>query len=87
MRRLISFAGATAILSLLLLIPFQMSQIDQLISQHLAQLPPPRRPGNNVYFIHPLGGFYVADMIQIDPLLRNQDLIVGEPRRRTWMRN
>jgi hypothetical protein len=74
--RLISFAGASAILSLLLLIPFQMRQIDQFIDQHLAQLPPSRRPGNNIYFIHPLGGFYVADMIQVDPLLRNTDLLL-----------
>jgi hypothetical protein len=74
--RLISFAGASAILSLLFLIPFQMSQIDQVITQHLAQLAPPRRPGNNIYFIRPLGGFYVADMIQFDPLLRNQDLLL-----------
>jgi len=74
--RLISFAGASAILSLLFLIPFQMRQIDQFITHHLAQLAPPRRPGNNLYFIHPLGGFYVADMIQFDPLLQNQDLLL-----------
>jgi hypothetical protein len=74
--RLISFAGASAILSLLLLVPFQMNQIAQFISEHMAQLAPPRRPGNNVYFIHPLGGFYVADMIQFDPRLRNQDLLL-----------
>ena len=74
--RLISFAGATAILSLLLLSPFQMSQIEQFVSQHLAQLAQPRRPGNNIYFIHPLGGYYLADMIQIDPLLRNTDLLL-----------
>jgi hypothetical protein len=74
--RLISFAGATAILSLLLLNPFQLSQIDQFISRHLAQRAQPRRPGNNVYFIHPLGGFYLADLIQFDPLLRNKDLLL-----------
>ncbi|MEO7206686.1 MAG: hypothetical protein ABI356_03235 [Steroidobacteraceae bacterium] len=74
--RLVSFAGAAAVLSLLFLIPLQMSQIDQFIAQHLAQLAPPKRPGNNVYFIHPLGGFYVADMIQVDPLLRSQDLLL-----------
>jgi hypothetical protein len=73
--RLISIAGASAILSLLLLIPFQMRQIDQFISRHLAQLAPPRRPGNNVYFIHPLASSYLADMIQVDPLLRNRDLL------------
>jgi hypothetical protein len=75
-RRLISFAGATAMLSLLFLIPFQMTQIDQFITQHLAQLAPPRRPGNNIYFIHPLGGYYLADLIQVDPLLRNTDLLL-----------
>ena len=41
-----------------------------------AQLPPPQRPGNNVYFIHPRGAFYVADMVQIDPLLRQRDLFL-----------
>jgi hypothetical protein len=72
--RLVSFAGATAILSLLLIVPFQLSQINRFISEHLAQIGPPQRPGNNVYFIHPQGGFYVADMIQFDPWLRTQDL-------------
>jgi hypothetical protein len=74
--RFISFAGASAILSLLLLIPFQLRQIDQFVTRHLAQLAPPRRPGNNIYFIHPLGGFYLADMIQFDPVLRSQDLLL-----------
>ncbi|HEX3914563.1 MAG TPA: hypothetical protein VHW71_13730 [Steroidobacteraceae bacterium] len=75
-RRLISFAGAAAILNLLIVIPFQMHEISNFISQHLAQLPSPKRPGSNVYFIHPRGGFYVADMVQIDPLLRNRDLFL-----------
>jgi hypothetical protein len=75
-RRLVSFAGAAAILNLVVVMPFQMHQISEVISQHLAQLPPPKRPGNNVYFIHPRGGFYVADMVQIDPLLRDRDLLL-----------
>ncbi|MEP6547857.1 MAG: hypothetical protein ABJD53_10365 [Gammaproteobacteria bacterium] len=73
---LISFAGASALLSLAVVMPFQMYHIDKFISQHLAQIPPPRRPGNNVYFIHPRGGFYVADMVQMDPLLRDRDLVL-----------
>jgi hypothetical protein len=75
-RRLVSFAGAAAILNLVVVVPFQLHEIDDVISQHLAQLLPPKRPGNNVYFIHPRGGFYVADMIQFDPLLRNRDLLL-----------
>ena len=74
--RLVAFAGAAAILSLLLIVPLQLSQIDGFIAQHLAQLPPARRPGNNVYFIRPRGGFYLADMIQCDPGLRSQDLLL-----------
>jgi hypothetical protein len=74
--KLVSFAGATAILSLLIIVPVQLSQIEGFVSQHLAQLASPRRPGNNIYFIHPLGGFYVADMVQFDPLLRDRDLLL-----------
>jgi hypothetical protein len=75
--KLVSFAGACAILTLVIIVPLQLSEIQQFISQHLAQLQPPRRPGNNVYFIHPRGGFYVADMVQIDPLLRDPDLLLA----------
>lgn len=74
--RLISFAGAAAILSILILVPLQMTQINQIVTRHLAQLAPPKRPGNNVYFIHPLAGTYLADMVQFDPLLRNKDLLL-----------
>jgi hypothetical protein len=74
--KLVAFAGATAILSLLIIVPFQLSQIERVISAHLAQLSPPLRPGNNIYFVHPLSGFYVADMVQFDPFLRNRDLLL-----------
>ena len=74
--KLVPFAGAAAILSLLIIVPFQLNQIERFITAHLAQLGPPRRPGNNVYFVHPLGGFYVADMVQFDPFLRDQDLLL-----------
>jgi hypothetical protein len=74
--KLISFAGATAILSLVIIVPVQLIQIEGFVSQHLAQLALPKRPGNNIYFIHPLAGFYIADMIQFDPMLRNPDLLL-----------
>ncbi len=75
--RLVSFAGASAILSLVFIVPFQMHQIGGIISRHLAQIPPPSRPGNNVYFIPPGGGSYMADMIQIDPMLQDADLLLA----------
>ena len=74
--RLASFAGAACLLSIFLILPLQMHQIEHFVSRHLAQLPRPRRPGNNIYFISPGGGFYMADMIQIDPLLRTPDLML-----------
>ncbi|MGP0087966.1 MAG: hypothetical protein ACLP0B_30760, partial [Steroidobacteraceae bacterium] len=43
--RVTAYAGAAAILSLLILVPFQMRQIDQVVSEHLAQIPTPQRPG------------------------------------------
>jgi hypothetical protein len=73
--RLAAFAGAAAILNLLLVVPVQMSQISGIIARHSAQLPPPQRPGNNVFFVRD-GGFYRADLIQSDPLLRSDDLIL-----------
>jgi hypothetical protein len=74
--RLASFAGAACILSFLLIVPFQMYQIEHFVSRHLAQLPRPKRPGSDIYFISPGGGFYMADMIQIDPMLRTPDLLL-----------
>jgi hypothetical protein len=89
--RLAAFAGAAAILNLVLVVPLQMIQMDGIITRHSAQLPPPRRPGNNVYFIRD-GGFYLADLVQMDPLLRADDLFFfsrgpvldAELRRQNW---
>ena len=72
--RLAAFAGAAAILNLVLVVPVQMMQINSIITRHSAQLPPPRS-GNNVYFVRD-GGFYRADLVQSDPLLRDSDLIL-----------
>jgi hypothetical protein len=89
--RLAAFAGAAAILNLALVVPVQMMQMDGIIARHSAQLPPPRRPGNNIYFVRD-GGFYLADLVQSDPLLRANDLILfsagpaldAELRRQNW---
>jgi hypothetical protein len=90
--RLAAFAGAAAILNLVLVVPVQMMQIHDIIARHSAQLPNPRRPGNNAYFVHASGGFYLGDLVQSDPLLRDDDLILfsrgpeldAELRRQNW---
>jgi hypothetical protein len=63
-------------MSFFLILPLQMHQIEHFVSRHPAQVPPPHRPGSNIYFINPGGGFYMADMIQADPLLRTVDLLL-----------
>jgi hypothetical protein len=90
--RLAAFAGAAALLNLFLVVPYQMMQIESTITRHSAQLPKPRRPGNNVYFINASGGFYIADLVQMDPMLRQPDLLLfsrgpaldAELRRQNW---
>ena len=72
--RLTAFAGAAAVLSLALLVPYQLIEMDRFIGRHIAQIPAPRRPGNDVFFVNPVGGFYIGDMIQNDPELRSADL-------------
>jgi len=52
------------------------AKIDALCDLYLARVNiiwPFADTGN---FIHPRGGFYVADMVQIDPLLRDHDLLL-----------
>jgi hypothetical protein len=75
--RLESFAGAACVLSILFLIPFQTLQIDHFITGHLNQLPSPKRPGKNIFLVNAGGSFYLADMIQNDPLLRGPDLFLA----------
>jgi hypothetical protein len=75
--RLVAFAGAAAVLNLAIVVPVQLEHIHQVIGRHMAQLPRPRRPGNNVYFVRAtMPGFYLADLVQMDPLLRDQDVIL-----------
>jgi hypothetical protein len=76
-RGLVTFAGVAAVLSLLMLVPLQLMQIDGFINGHLAMVPAAKRPGGNVYFIDFRGGYYIADMIQMDPTLRSEDLYLA----------
>jgi len=76
-RKLTAFFGATTLLGIFLLVPFQMNQISSFIATHINQLQPAKRPGNNVYFIKPGYGSYLADMVQADPFLRSPDLLLA----------
>ncbi len=75
-RRMASFAATSSVLSLLVLVPYQAHQMEDFIGWHLSQLPAMKRPGNNVLFLRIDRGYYLADMVQIDPLLRDPDLLL-----------
>lgn len=72
-----AFAGATALLGLVLVLPLQLHQTEWLISHKLEERPAPRRPGNNVYFIDWRDGWYTSDRVQFDPFLRDPDLVLA----------
>lgn len=74
--KLVSFAGACAVLGALLLVPLQLHQIETLISRQLERFPARQGPGNNVVFVKTEGASYVADLVQIDPFLRDRDLLL-----------
>ncbi len=73
---LVPFAGAATFLGLVVLLPFQMAQIESVVRRHAAQIPALKRPGANIVFIKPTGGFYMGDLIQFDPFLRGGDLLL-----------
>ncbi len=75
-RRLVSFAASVSLLSVIVLVPYQAHQMQEFIAAHLRQLPPMKRPGNDVVFVRLDRGFYQADLIQIDPFLRDPDLLL-----------
>ena len=54
-RGLVTFAGASAVLSLMILVPFQLMQIDD-SSETFIDGACAKRPGGNVYFIDSRGG-------------------------------
>jgi len=74
--RVVCFAGTAAVLSLLLIVPVQLFQINEVITGQQSQLGGQVRPGNNVYFLDRFTGFYLSDMIQTDPQLRERDLLL-----------
>lgn len=90
--RTTAFIGAVTLLSLLVVVPYQLIRIENIISSHNAELPPSTSGGLNVYFVHWPGAFYVADLVQIDPLLRGNNLVLfsrgddldAELRRQNW---
>ncbi len=73
-QRIVSFAGCSAILSLLLLTPTYLMQMERFVSGHLAQIPEPVKTDGNFFFINTREGFYTLDMIQNHPTLKGPEI-------------
>jgi len=72
-RRLVEvkkYVSACAMLSGLILIPFNSFQVHRFISRHLEQEPQAMVGGPHVTFISASGGYYSIDLVQNDPFLR-----------------
>ncbi len=79
--------GLCAAASLLILTPLRVAQVDSFVGRHLAQLPPLAAEGHQICFLATYRGFYVEDLIQNDPFLRNRVLFMESrgPRKDEWL--
>jgi hypothetical protein len=75
-------AGALTLGSLLILVPWQLRNIEGFISAQLAQEPAAPTDKRSVVFLYPEQGFYLMDLVQNDPFLRSNSLrMVGKGER------
>ena len=68
--------GMLALASLLLLTPLRAAQVNGFIDRHLAQLPPLAEDEHQICFLASYRGFYVEDLVQNDPFLRDPVLFL-----------
>jgi hypothetical protein len=73
---LLGFAVSTALLTLLIAVPFRAVQIHELISDQLQQMPTCAVPSRCVVILNPNRLFYGADLVQNDPFLRSNTVLL-----------
>lgn len=76
---LAALAATLAVLSLVLLNPLRLYQVDAWMKGHLAQRPRLEPGQTQVCFIRVHEGYYMVDLVQNDPFLRQQTLFVKSP--------
>jgi hypothetical protein len=74
--RLHGYLAACAMLSLVLMTSLRAIQVEGFISRHLAQVPVAPDGETRVTIVEPLGGYYLADLAQNDPFLRQRSLVL-----------
>jgi hypothetical protein len=55
-------------------VPLQLRNIDEFIGSFLAQVPQAPAGQASVVFLYPGQGFYLMDLVQNDPFLRDRNL-------------
>lgn len=70
------YLAACGVLSLCLVLPLAMFQVETFISRHLAQLPTAEKGTPKLILVHADTGYYAADLVQNDPYARNEVLIL-----------
>jgi hypothetical protein len=72
-----SLAATLATSGLLVCTPVAAFQVNSIMQQQLAQLPPQERGAREIIFVDPAVGYYTEDLIQNDPFLRTFPIILA----------
>ena len=67
-------AGGLVVASMIVLVPLQLRNIDEFIGSFLAQVPKAPAGEASVVFLYPGQGFYLMDLVQNDPFLRDRNM-------------
>ena len=70
------YAAGAAALSLVAMTGLRAFQVEQFMSRHLAQLPVWDDGSAKILIVNPAAGYYASDLVQNDPFLRNDPLIM-----------
>jgi len=73
-RALGAYVAACAILSLVILTPLRVYQMERFVARHVNQLPQASGGSPRVVLVRWQGGYYAVDLVQNDPFLREYPL-------------
>jgi hypothetical protein len=68
------FIAACTLLSLVILTPFRVWQVERFVAGHLAQVPAVSEGSPRLVLVQWRAGYYAADLVQNDPFLRDEPI-------------
>jgi hypothetical protein len=72
---IVRYARGAAVASLLLMVPYYLGQVHTFNQAHRAQVPE-HGSDARVVILNPYSGYYVEDLVQNDPFLRNTPILM-----------